>query len=160
MAVVGPGADGARLEGSKAYMKEFLAAAGVPTARTGPSTTPAAADEFLRSMTPPYVVKTDGLAAGKGVLVTDDLDEAVADVRAKLSGAAFGDGRRDGSSSRRGWPGPSARCFVLCDGRDAVALAPSRDYKRLGEGDTGPNTGGMGAYAPLPEFGVDDLVGR
>ena len=157
VAVVGPGADGARLEGSKAYMKEFLAAAGVPTARHGTFRDPAAAEEYLRSMTPPYVVKTDGLAAGKGVLVTGDLDEAVADARAKLSGAAFG-AAGERVIVEEGLAGPECSIFALCDGRDAVALAPSRDYKRRGEGDTGPNTGGMGAYAPLPEFGADDLA--
>src|SRR5206468_9685827 len=93
--VFGPGADGARLEGSKAWMKEVLADAAVPTARYGSFTDVGEALEFLKTLPGPFVVKTDGLAAGKGVLVTGSLDEAAEDVRAKLSGSAFGEaGRR------------------------------------------------------------------
>ncbi|MDP1804559.1 MAG: phosphoribosylamine--glycine ligase, partial [Acidimicrobiales bacterium] len=92
--VFGPGADGARLEGSKAWMKEIVSAAGVPTARYGEFDDPDEAVAFLRTLAAPWVVKTDGLAAGKGVLVTDDLAEAEADVRAKLAGEAFGDAGR------------------------------------------------------------------
>ena len=147
--VFGPGADGARLEGSKAWMKEVLAEAGVPTARHGVFTEVEAAAAFLRSLPPPYVVKTDGLAAGKGVLVTDSLDEAVADVAAKLSGAAFGEaGRR--VVIEEGLVGPEVSLLCVCDGRRAVPLAPAQDHKRLGDGDTGPNTGGMGAFSPSP----------
>src|SRR5215475_11491920 len=92
--VFGPGADGARLEGSKAWMRQVLADAGVPTARHGTFTAVEPAVEFLRTMPGRYVVKTDGLAAGKGVLVTDSFDDAVADVAAKLGGASFGDAGR------------------------------------------------------------------
>jgi phosphoribosylamine--glycine ligase len=146
--VFGPGADGAQVEGSKAYMKELALAAGVPTARHGTFEAAEPALELLRSLPPPWVVKTDGLAAGKGVLVTDDLAAAEADVRAKLSGASFGDaGRR--VIIEEGMTGPEVSIFAICDGQRAVALAPAQDFKRVGDGDTGPNTGGMGAYSPL-----------
>lgn len=147
--VFGPGADGARLEGSKAFMKEMLAEAGVPSARFGVFTDPAAAKGFLRNLPGPWVVKTDGLAAGKGVLVTDSLPEAEADVDAKLSGAAFGEaGRR--VIVEEGLVGEECSLLVLCDGERLVPLAPAQDAKRFGDGDAGPNTGGMGAYSPVP----------
>lgn len=156
--VVGPGADGARLEGSKAWMKELLAAAGVPTAAyatfDGPDQLGDAA-AYLRSLPPPWVVKTDGLASGKGVLVTDDLAAAEADLAAKLSGAAFGGaGRR--VVIEEGLAGVELSVMAVCDGRRAVPLTPARDHKRAGDGDTGPNTGGMGAYSPVP--GADEGV--
>jgi len=160
--VFGPGADGARLEGSKAWMKEVLADAGVPTARHGVFTEVEPAEAFLRTLPPPWVVKTDGLAAGKGVLVTTSLDAAIADVAAKLSGAAFGDaGRR--VVIEEGLIGPEVSLLCVCDGRRAVPLAPAQDHKRLGDGDTGPNTGGMGAFSPVPGAGkdlVDEVVER
>ena len=158
--VFGPGADGAQLEGSKEWMKALLAEAGVPTARYGAFT----ADQmdealaFLRALPGLYVVKTDGLAAGKGVLVTDNLIDAEDDVRAKLSGAAFGDaGRR--VVIEEGMTGPELSILAICDGTRAVALAPAQDHKRIFDGDKGPNTGGMGAYSPVPAAG-DDLVDR
>ncbi len=156
--VFGPGADGARLEGSKAFMKEMLAEAGVPTARFGVFTEAGPAKAFLRALPAPWVVKTDGLAAGKGVLVTGSLPEAEADIDAKLSGDAFGDaGRR--VVVEEGLTGPECSLLVLCDGRRLAALAPARDFKRRDDHDGGPNTGGMGAYSPVP--GVDDgLVDR
>ena len=155
--VLGPGADGARLEGSKAWMKEVLAAAGVPTAAYQSFGEAGPALEWLRSLPPPWVVKTDGLAAGKGVLVTDDLAAAEADVVAKLSGAAFGPaGRR--VVIEEGLVGAELSLMALCDGTRAVALAPARDFKRAGDGDRGPNTGGMGAYSPVPP--VDDETVR
>jgi phosphoribosylamine--glycine ligase len=161
-AVFGPGADGAQLEGSKAFMKDLVGAAGVPTARHGTFSDPDPALTFLRSLPPPYVVKTDGLAAGKGVLVTPDLAEAEADVRAKLSGAAFGDaGTR--VVIEEGLTGPEVSVFAICDGTRALALAPAQDFKRVGDGDVGPNTGGMGAYSPLPWLDpgfADDVVER
>jgi phosphoribosylamine--glycine ligase len=155
--VFGPGADGARLEGSKAYMKELVAAAGVPTARHAAFTEAAPALDFLATMVPPYVVKTDGLAAGKGVLVTDSFEDAAADVADKLAGRSFGDaGRR--VVIEEGMVGPELSLLAVCDGRRAVPLAPAQDFKRVGDGDTGPNTGGMGAYSPVPGMG-DDVVG-
>ena len=152
--VFGPGADGARLEGSKAWMKALLAEAGVPTAAYGVFDQAGPAVEFLRSLPGPWVVKTDGLAAGKGVLVTHDRAAAEADVAAKLSGQAFGDaGRR--VVIEEGLTGPELSLMAVCDGRRAVPLAPAQDFKRAGDGDSGPNTGGMGAYSPVPGVGED-----
>jgi phosphoribosylamine--glycine ligase len=147
--VFGPGADGARLEGSKAWMKGLLASAGVPTAGYGVFEEIGGAVEFLRSLPGPWVVKTDGLAAGKGVLVTEDLDAAAADVAAKLSGAAFGAaGHR--VVIEEGLTGPECSIMAVCDGTRACVLSPAQDYKRAGDDDTGPNTGGMGAFSPVP----------
>ena len=160
--VFGPGVDGAAVEGSKAYMKELVAAAGVPTARYGTFREIEPALAFLRTMPPPYVVKTDGLAAGKGVLVTDDLGEAEADVRAKLAGDAFGDAGRT-VVIEEGMTGPEVSVFAVCDGTRALALAPAQDFKRVGDGDTGPNTGGMGACCPLPwlqDGFTEDVIAR
>jgi phosphoribosylamine--glycine ligase len=141
--VFGPGADGARLEGSKAWMKDVLAGAGVPTAAhrsfRGPQVREAI--EFLRSLPGPYVVKADGLAAGKGVLVTDELGEAAEDVRAKLP---------TGVVIEAGLAGPEVSLMCLSDGERVVPLPSARDHKRVGDGDTGPNTGGMGAFSPVP----------
>jgi phosphoribosylamine---glycine ligase len=153
-AVFGPGADGARLEGSKAWMKDLLAAAAVPTARHASFTDQAAALGFLRTLPGPWVVKTDGLAAGKGVLVTGRLDEAEDDVRAKLAGESFGDAGRT-VVIEEGMTGPELSVLAICDGRRAVPLAPAQDFKRVGDDDTGPNTGGMGAYSPVPFAGAD-----
>lgn len=148
-AVFGPGADGARLEGSKAWMKELLDGAGVATARHGTFTEPEPALAFLDTMVPPFVVKTDGLAAGKGVVVTDALAEARNAIEDYLSGQAFGDaGRR--LVIEEGLVGPELSVLAVCDGTRAVPLAPAQDFKRVGDGDTGPNTGGMGAYSPVP----------
>jgi phosphoribosylamine--glycine ligase len=156
--VFGPGADGARLEGSKAWMKEVLIDAGVPTAAYGAFTADEerAALDFLATMPGPYVVKTDGLAAGKGVVVTESFDEARAAVIAYLSGSAFGAaGQR--LVIEEFLAGPELSILAVCDGRRAVALAPAQDFKRIGDGETGPNTGGMGAYSPVPVAG-DDVV--
>ena len=152
--VFGPGADGARLEGSKAYMKQVLVDAGVPTARHGVFADVEPAVRFLKSLPGLYVVKTDGLASGKGVFVTESLDEAVDDVRAKLSGRSFGDAGRT-VVIEEGLTGPELSLLAVCDGRRAVPLAPARDYKRLGDGDAGPNTGGMGAHSPVADAGPD-----
>jgi phosphoribosylamine--glycine ligase len=147
--VVGPGADGAQLEGSKAFMKELLDEAGIPTAGFGTFTSVAEALLFLETMSPPYVVKTDGLAAGKGVLVTDSFQEAKDDVIDKLMGEAFGKaGRR--IVIEEGLLGTECSLLALCDGERVVALTPAQDFKRLSNGDLGPNTGGMGAYTPMP----------
>ena len=154
--VFGPGADGALLEGSKAWMKELLVAAGVPTAGHGSFTEIDPALRFLDTMGDLFVIKTDGLAAGKGVLVTEDRAEADDAVRAYLSGEAFGDaGRR--VVIEEGLTGPELSVLAVCDGHRAVPLAPAQDFKRIGEGDVGPNTGGMGAYSPVPVAG-DDAV--
>ena len=143
-AVFGPGADGARLEGSKAFMKEMLDEAKVATARYGAFDEVRPALEFLAQLAGPWVVKTDGLASGKGVLVTDDIALAEADVIGKLSGEAFGDaGRR--VVVEEGLVGAECSLLVLCDGSRIAALPVAQDYKRLSDGDEGPNTGGMGA---------------
>jgi phosphoribosylamine--glycine ligase len=158
--VFGPGADGARLEGSKAFMKEVLDEAKVPTARYGVFDEAGPAQRFLAELAGPWVVKTDGLASGKGVLVTDDRAEAEADVVAKLSGDAFGDaGRR--VVVEEGLVGAECSLLVLCDGRRIAALPAARDYKRLGDGDRGPNTGGMGACSAVglvPDRLVDEIL--
>jgi phosphoribosylamine--glycine ligase len=160
--VFGPGADGAQLEGSKAWMKDLLRAAGVPTARYGAFAQAEPALAFLRDLAGPWVVKTDGLAAGKGVLVTESFDEAAADVEAKLSGQAFGNaGRRIVIEEHL--DGPELSLLCVCDGKRAVPLAPAQDFKRLANGDAGPNTGGMGAYSPVPLAGkdvVDEVLER
>jgi phosphoribosylamine--glycine ligase len=155
--VLGPGADGARLEGSKVWMKELLVAARVPTAQFGVFDDPEPALLYLRTLPGPWVVKTDGLAAGKGVLVTEDRNEAARDIREKLSGRAFGEaGRR--VVVEEGLSGRELSVMALCDGRRAYPLAAAQDHKRLGDGGTGPNTGGMGAFSPVPGA-AEDLVG-
>ena len=152
----GPGAAAARLEGSKAWMKQVLADAGVPTARhrAFDAAQHEAALAFLDGMAPPYVVKTDGLAAGKGVVVTESLTEARDAVGAYLSGAAFGDAGRT-LVIEEGLIGPELSLLVVCNGDPDAAfpLAPAQDFKRVGDDDRGPNTGGMGAYSPVPVAG-------
>jgi phosphoribosylamine--glycine ligase len=157
-AVFGPSAAAARVESSKAYCHEIAAAAGVPMATSGTFTTPQDAIDFARDLDPGgrgIVVKADGLAAGKGVTVAADLDEAIrAIVAASVAGPVVIEERLEG---------PEASCIALADGRSAVALPIARDHKRLLDGDAGPNTGGMGAYSPLPDLPDDaaaDLVGR
>jgi phosphoribosylamine--glycine ligase len=147
--VFGPGADGARLEGSKAWMKQVLLDAGVPTARHGTFSQLQPAVEFLRGLRGPYVVKTDGLAAGKGVFVTTDLAAAIEDVSEKLAGRSFGAAGRT-VVVEECLVGPELSLLAVCDGERAVPLAPAQDFKRVGDGDAGPNTGGMGAYSPVP----------
>jgi phosphoribosylamine---glycine ligase len=160
----GPRAAAARLEGSKRWMKEVLGAAGVPTARHAAFTAgdADAALAFLESLPGFYVVKTDGLAAGKGVVVTESLAEARDAVRAYLSGQAFGDAGRT-LVIEEGLTGPELSLLVLCGGGDVAPLAPAQDFKRIGDGDAGPNTGGMGAYSPVPLAGdalVDEVLDR
>lgn len=156
--VFGPGADGARLEGSKAWMKDLFADAGVPTARSATFSEPEPAVAFLDTLGDLFVVKTDGLAAGKGVLVTASRREAADAVHEYLSGAAFGDaGRR--IVVEEGLTGPELSVFAIADGTRAVPFAAARDHKRIGDGDTGPNTGGMGAFSPVPDA-PDELVGQ
>ncbi|MGH9224119.1 MAG: phosphoribosylamine--glycine ligase [Acidimicrobiales bacterium] len=160
--VFGPGADGAQLEGSKAWMKQLLVEAGVPTARHGVFSSIDLAVAFLEELSPPYVVKTDGLAAGKGVLVTGSLPEATADVAAKLSGESFGTAGLT-VVIEEALAGPELSLLCVCDGKRAVPLAPAQDFKRLLDGDAGPNTGGMGAYSPVPLAGkdvVDEVMER
>jgi phosphoribosylamine--glycine ligase len=156
LAVFGPTAAAARLEGSKTFAKEVMAAAGVPTARAEVFDDPDAATRALDHFGPPWVIKADGLAAGKGVTVTEDLMAARAAIEAALVRRAHGDaGAR--ILLEEYLDGPEASLFALSDGRTVVPLAPARDYKRVGDHDQGPNTGGMGAYSPLPDV-PDSLV--
>ena len=154
--VFGPTAAAARIEGSKAFAKEVMAAAGVPTARSATFTDPARAVAALDDFGPPWVVKADGLAAGKGVTVTDDHAAARAAVEAALVGRVHGEAGAV-ILLEEFLEGPEASVFAVTDGRTVLPLAPARDHKRVGDGDTGPNTGGMGAYSPLPDVD-DDLV--
>jgi phosphoribosylamine--glycine ligase len=152
----GPRADAARLEGSKVWMKEVLVAAGVPTARYGTFTAVREAEAlaFLETLPGLYVVKTDGLAGGKGVVVTESLAEARDAVRAYLSGEAFGDAGRT-CVIEEGLTGPEVSLFALCDGLDARVVGTAQDHKRVYDGERGPNTGGMGTYSPVPFVGAD-----
>jgi phosphoribosylamine--glycine ligase len=151
IACFGPSADAARLEGSKAFAKAVMAAADVPTAMAHVCETPEEAATALDAFGPPYVVKDDGLAAGKGVLVTKDRDAALTHAAAcdRVVIEEFLDG-------------PEVSLFCVTDGITVVPLAPAQDFKRVGDGDTGPNTGGMGAYSPVPwapPMLVHDIVG-
>ena len=138
-ACFGPGREAAMIEGSKSFAKQIMSAAGIPTAAARTCRTGAEAAEALDAFGPPYVVKADGLAAGKGVVVTSDRDEAMA--HAAACGTVVIEEFLDG---------PEVSVFALADGERAVPLLPAQDYKRAHDGDAGPNTGGMGAYAPLP----------
>ncbi|KAA5605088.1 phosphoribosylamine--glycine ligase [Roseospira marina] len=149
IAAVGPSAAAAQLEGSKAFMKAVLDRAGVPTARFQAFTDAEAAKAYVMETGAPLVVKADGLAAGKGVLMCETESEALAAVDAMLSEGAFG--AAGAAIVIEEWlRGEEASVFALCDGTTAVSLGAAQDHKRVGEGDTGPNTGGMGAYAPAP----------
>lgn len=155
-AVFGPGKDGARLEGSKAFLKDFLKRAGVPTARYGTFTGVKDALAYLSTMNPPYVVKTSGLAAGKGVLVTASLEAAKQDARDKLSGASFGEAGQT-IVIEEGLVGEELSLFVICDGSRFFVLPPAQDFKRIRDNDEGPNTGGVGAYSPVA-IATDELL--
>jgi phosphoribosylamine--glycine ligase len=145
----GPDRAAAQLEGSKAFSKYLMREAGVPTAGFEVFTDADAAERYLRTQNRPFVVKADGLAAGKGVVVAKDVEEAVAAVRAMLRDGAFGEaGARVVIEELL--RGQEVSYHVVCDGERYVALAPAQDHKRIGDGDTGPNTGGMGAYSPPP----------
>ncbi len=148
IACFGPDAAAAMIEGSKSFAKEVMAEAGIPTAASLTCRTSAEADAALAAFGPPYVVKDDALAAGKGVLVTPDLQAARAHARA--CGTVVIEEFLDG---------PEVSLFAVTDGTIAVPLLPAQDFKRAHDGDQGPNTGGMGAYAPLP-WAPADLAGR
>ncbi|MGF1526414.1 MAG: phosphoribosylamine--glycine ligase [Candidatus Competibacterales bacterium] len=146
---LGPNRSAARLEGSKAFAKGFLARHGIPTATFATFDDPAAARDYLASRPLPIVVKADGLAAGKGVIIAHSRAEALEAVEAMVVGGAFGGaGRRVVIEDFR--EGEEASFMVLCDGRHALPLASSQDHKARDDGDRGPNTGGMGAYSPAP----------
>ncbi|GGU75431.1 phosphoribosylamine--glycine ligase [Streptomyces litmocidini] len=137
--VFGPSREAALLEGSKAFAKDVMAGAGVPTARSYVCTTPEEIDEALDAFGAPYVVKDDGLAAGKGVVVTEDVEQARAHALAC-----------DRVVIEEYLDGPEVSLFAITDGTTVLPLQPAQDFKRALDGDEGPNTGGMGAYSPLP----------
>lgn len=155
--VIGPSQKGAQLEGSKEFAKQFLVKNNIPTAQYQSFTkdTVEAGCEFLTTLQPPYVLKADGLAAGKGVLILQDLTNAQQELRNMLVDAKFGD-----ASSKvvieEFLEGIELSCFVLTDGKNYKILPTAKDYKRIGEGDTGLNTGGMGAISPVPF--VDEVL--
>ena len=156
--VFGPGADGARLEASKAWAKALMAEAGVPTAACWTATSAAQARAVLAAQARPLVVKADGLAAGKGVTVPETMAEAEAAIEQVFSGR-FGPAGKTLVLEER-LQGPELSVFALTDGKDLLLLPPAQDHKRIGEGDRGANTGGMGAYAPAPlldEPGLDAI---
>ena len=151
VAVIGPGREGAQLESSKRFAKEFMKRHRIPTAKFGTfgkgQTREALA--FLKTMKEPYVVKASGLAAGKGVIVTEDLKEAEKAVRGMLKGEAFGAAGKE-VVIEEFLRGIEVSMFAVTDGEAWRLLPSAMDYKRVGEGNTGPNTGGMGAISPVP----------
>jgi phosphoribosylamine--glycine ligase len=149
--VIGPSKLGAQLEGSKEFAKEFLVKNNIPTAAYASFTkeTVEKGCEFLETLQPPFVLKADGLAAGKGVLIIQDLEEAKTEVRNMLVHQKFGNASAK-VVIEEFLDGIELSCFVLTDGKNYKILPTAKDYKRIGEGDTGLNTGGMGAVSPVP----------
>ncbi len=155
-AVFGPTHQAARLESSKAFAKEIMAAAGVPTGQAHTAVNLEQLEAALDDFGAPYVVKDDGLAAGKGVVVTSDRAAAIAHGKAIFAGG-------DPVLVEEYLDGPEVSVFVIADGKDGVAMAPAQDFKRVYDGDQGPNTGGMGAYTPLdwlPQGFTDEVMER
>ena len=153
--VFGPTKDAARLEGSKAWTKELCGRHGIPAGRSRTVSDMDAALHELEGFEPPYVIKADGLAAGKGVVIAETRDEAVAALRGALVDRAFGDAGATVVIEEH-LTGREVSAFALTDGRDVLPLLFAQDHKRVGEGDTGPNTGGMGAISPVPW--LDDVT--
>jgi phosphoribosylamine---glycine ligase len=157
VSVIGPDRVGALLEGSKAFAKQFMKKYGIPTARYLPVTKETISEGygFLETLSPPYVLKADGLAAGKGVVILDDREEAEKELKSMLDGK-FGD-----ASCRvvieEFLSGIELSVFVVTDGKNWLLLPEAKDYKRIGENDTGPNTGGMGSVSPVP-FAEKDFM--
>lgn len=149
LTIFGPSAAAARLEGSKVYMKNILKKYNIPTAAFLETNNQEEAFTFIDTMNIPIVVKADGLCAGKGVIIAQSKDEAKEAVRDMLSGTSFGDA---GSNVviEEFLDGYELSIFAICDGTNYKILPAAQDHKRIGDGDTGPNTGGMGAYAPTP----------
>ncbi|WP_372613251.1 phosphoribosylamine--glycine ligase [Aquicoccus sp.] len=148
ISVFGPSAAAARLEASKSFTKAICDAAGAPTAGYAHFTDHAAARAHVREHGAPIVIKADGLAAGKGVVVAETVDQAL-EALEDMFGGAFGEAGAE-VVIEEFMEGEEASFFVLCDGEDALPIGTAQDHKRVGEGDTGPNTGGMGAYSPAP----------
>ena len=155
LTIFGPSAAAARLEGSKVYMKNILKKYNIPTAAFIETSNEKEAHDFIETMNLPIVVKADGLCAGKGVIIAQSKDEAKTAVSDMLSGTSFGDA---GTSVvvEEYLDGYELSVFAICDGENYKVLPAAQDHKRVGDGDTGPNTGGMGAYAPTPL--VDDDI--
>ena len=154
--LVGPGKTGAQLEGSKDFSKQFMLRNNVPTAKAKTFFDSTEAVAFVKSIKPPYVLKADGLAAGKGVVITSNIDEAISTITDMIDKKQFGD-----ASSRilieEFLDGIEVSVFILTDGKDYVILPAAKDYKRIGDGDQGPNTGGMGAVSPVV-FANDEFM--
>lgn len=155
--VIGPSKNGAQLEGSKEFAKEFLVKHNIPTAgyESFTAATVEKGCDFLEILQPPYVLKADGLAAGKGVLIINDLEEAKVELRNMLVNQKFGQASAK-VVIEEFLDGIELSCFVLTDGKNYKILPTAKDYKRIGEGDTGLNTGGMGAVSPVPF--VDEVL--
>ncbi len=156
--VFGPSAAAARIESSKSFAKELMREAGVPTAEFRVFGDLPAAEAFVRERGAPIVVKASGLAAGKGAIVCETVEQALDALRDMLQDRRFGEAGREVVVEDY-MRGEELSVFALSDGRDFLTLIPSQDHKRIGEGDTGPNTGGMGAYAPV-SLGSPELLGR
>ena len=158
LVVFGPGADGAQLEASKTWAKELMMEAGIPTAKHWTTKTKEQALEILEKFQHPLVVKADGLAAGKGVTVAESIEETKKAIEDSFQGKFGASGETLVLEERLN--GPEVSVFALCDGKQMIVLPPAQDHKRLKEGDEGPNTGGMGAYAPAPlltQEGLDEI---
>jgi phosphoribosylamine--glycine ligase len=147
--VFGPTREAARIEGSKAWTKQLCERYGIPAGRSRAYTDMGPAVEYLDGLEPPYVVKADGLAAGKGVAIAESRAAAIAALEACLIDRVFGDAGATVLVEEH-LEGPEVSAFALTDGRTLLPLAMAQDFKRAGDGDTGPNTGGMGAYTPVP----------
>ena len=149
--LIGPDSKSARLEGSKSFAKAFMNRHNIPTAKHSEFTSESInqAFKFLETMNPPYVLKADGLAAGKGVLIVDDIDEAKSELKSMLIDKKFGQASEK-VVIEEFLDGIELSCFVLTDGENGITLPMAKDYKRIGEGDRGLNTGGMGAISPVP----------
>lgn len=158
--VIGPKKDGALLEGSKDFSKQFMEKHNIPTAKYQSFTSEKLEEgfAFLETLEPPFVLKADGLAAGKGVLILDDLSEAKAELKEMLTNQKFGAASAT-VVIEEFLKGIELSVFVLTDGKSYKVLPSAKDYKRIGEGDTGLNTGGMGAISPVP-FANDDFLGK
>lgn len=160
VAIIGPNKHAAQLEGSKDFAKAFMARHNVPTAKykTFTSENIDEADAFLDKLKPPYVLKADGLAAGKGVLILDSLQEAKSEIRSMITNKKFGDAGNT-VVIEEFLDGIELSCFIVTDGESYKILPEAKDYKRIGEGDTGLNTGGMGAVSPVP-FATEQFLDK
>ena len=151
VSIIGPGSRAAKLEGSKSFAKSFMQKYKIPTAKYSEFTSSSlnAGFKFLETMKPPYVLKADGLAAGKGVLIIDDINDAKDELKSMLLDKKFGEAS-DKVVIEEFLSGIELSCFIIMDGEDGITLPMAKDYKRIGEGDSGLNTGGMGAISPVP----------